>query len=408
MPSPYRWWIVFLLFLATTINYLDRIVFSVLVPVIRSDLHLSDQTYGLVTGAFQAAYTVGYLFMGKLIDRYGTRTGYALATFWWSISAALHATARSALDLSVWRAMLGLGESGNFPSAIKAVAEWFPPEERAYATGIFNAGTTVASIVGPPVLVAIAARYGWRSTFVATASGGFLWVVLWWLTYRKPAEDRNASPERQIGWMEALRRRETWGFALAKFFTDPVWWFYLFWLPLYFFDIRKLDMRQVGWVIPVIYVSSAVGSVAGGWLSGALMARGWSSGRARKTAMAICAACMPVAAMGVLVPSTIGAVLLFSLATAGHQGWSANLYTTVSDVFPKNSVASVIGIGGALGGFGGVLFSAVIPGYVIPWIGYSPVFLSMGLFYLVAWYCIVRFTPDRRATGSAVAEAGLE
>jgi MFS transporter, ACS family, hexuronate transporter len=232
--------------------------------------------------------------------------------------------------------------------------------------------------------------------------------VLWWLTYRKPAEDRNASPERQIGWMEALRRRETWGFALAKFFTDPVWWFYLFWLPLYFFDIRKLDMRQVGWVIPVIYVSSAVGSVAGGWLSGALMARGWSSGRARKTAMAICAACMPVAAMGVLVPSTIGAVLLFSLATAGHQGWSANLYTTVSDVFPKNSVASVIGIGGALGGFGGVLFSAVIPGYVIPWIGYSPVFLSMGLFYLFAWYCIVRFTPDRRATGSAVAEGGLE
>lgn len=390
-PSAYRWWILTLLFFATTINYLDRIVFSVLVPVIRQDLKLTDQTYGLVTGIFQAAYTIGYLFMGKFIDRYGTRLGYAAATLWWSIAAALHAVARTAVDLGFWRAMLGLGESGNFPSAIKAVAEWFPPRERAYATGLFNAGTTVASIVGPPALVALSGAYGWRSSFLFTGSLGIVWLILWWFSYRAAPIDAVEAVERQVGWMEALRQRETWGFALGKFFTDPVWWFYLYWLPLYLYDVRKFDMKQVGWILPVIYVMSGVGSVAGGWLSGALMRAGWPPGKARKTTMAICAACMPVAALGVLTPSSTGAVMLFSLATAGHQGWSANLYTTASDVFPKNAVASVIGIGGALGGVGGVLFSAVIPGYAIPLFGYRPVFLIMGVFYLFAWYAVHRF-----------------
>lgn len=402
MPLPrYRWWILFLLFFATTINYLDRIVFSVLIPVIRNDLQLNDRTYGLVTGAFQATYTLGFLFMGKIIDRYGTRFGYGMATLWWSIAAGLHALSRSALDLGFWRAMLGLGESGNFPAAIKAVAEWFPAEERALATGLFNSGTTVASIVGPPVLVALARSWGWRAAFIVTGAMGFLWLVLWWSSYRQPPVDLQAPAERQVSWLDALSQRETWGFALGKGFTDPVWWFYLFWLPLYFYDVRKLNMSEVGWVIPVIYVASAIGSVAGGWLSGGLMRLGWPNGRARKTAMAICASCMPIAALGVLMPSTVGAVLLFSLATAAHQGWSANLYTTATDVFPKNAIASVIGIGGALGGVSGIVFSALIPGYLIPLVGYKPVFLIMGLFYWAAWYAVHHFMGDLRRIGQA-------
>ena len=404
MPtSSFRWWILALLFFATTINYLDRIVFSVLVPVMRHDLGLNDRTYGLVTGAFQGAYTLGYLFIGKVIDRYGTRIGFGVATLWWSIAAAMHSVARSAGDLAFWRAMLGLGESGNFPSAIKAVAEWFPPEERAYATGIFNSGTTISSIVGPPMLIAASALWGWRSCFVITGALGFVWVLLWWLMYKTPPMDAAAASEPKIGWTAALRCRQTWGFALGKFFTDPVWWFYLFWLPLYFHDSRKLEMREVGWCISAIYMASTIGSVGGGWLSGKFMDRGWPHGRARKTTMAICAACMPVAALGVLAPSTIGAVMLFGLGTAGHQGWSANLFTTASDVFPKNAVATVIGIGGAVGGLSGVLFSALIPGFVIPLVGYTPVFLVMGTFYLIAWLAVHKFMGDlRKMEGGAV------
>ena len=392
--SSYRWWILWLLFFATTINYLDRIVFSVLVPIIRNDLHLDDRAYGWVTGAFQIAYTLGFVFAGRLIDRFGTRIGYGAATLFWSIAAGLHAVARTPFDLGFWRAMLGLGESGNFPAAIKAVAEWFPPQERAFATGIFNAGTTVASIIGPPALVWMSSIYGWRSAFVFTAALGALWLVMWWPTYKSPAIDRTQPPEPQVGWGEAFRHRETWGFALGKFFSDPVWWFYLFWLPLYLYDVRKFDMKQVSWVLPVMYSMSAVGSVAGGWMSGMLLRQGWAPGRARKTAMALCAGLMPVAALGVVVPSPTLAVFLFGLALAGHQGWSANLYTTTSDVFPKNAVASVIGIGGAAGGVAGVLFSAVIPGYVIPVIGDRPVFLGMGFFYVIAWIAVHHFMGD--------------
>ena len=392
--SSYRWWILWLLFFATTINYLDRIVFSVLVPIIRSDLHLDDRAYGWVTGAFQIAYTVGFVFAGKFIDRFGTRIGYGVATLFWSIAAGLHAVARTPFDLGFWRAMLGLGESGNFPAAIKAVAEWFPPQERALATGIFNAGTTVASIIGPPALVWMSSIYGWRSAFVFTAALGVVWLAMWWPTYRTPVVDRTQAAEPQIGWGEAFQHRETWGFALGKFFSDPVWWFYLFWLPLYLYDVRKFDMRQVSWVLPVMYSMSAVGSVLGGWISGMLLKRGWAPGRARKTAMALCAALMPIAALGVVVPSPMWAIFLFGLALAGHQGWSANLYTTTSDVFPKNAVASVIGIGGAAGGIAGVLFSAVIPGYVIPVVGYRPVFLIMGFFYVIAWIAVHHYMGD--------------
>ena len=390
----YRWWILWLLFFATTLNYLDRIVFSVLIPVIRKDLHLTDQEYGLVTSVFQTAYTIGFIFVGKFIDRYGTRIGYAAATLWWSIAAGLHAIARTPFDLGIWRAALGLGESGNFPAAIKAVAEWFPAEERAFATGIFNAGSTVASIIGPPVLVALANVYGWRSAFILTASLGVLWLVMWWVSYRNAPVAATEVKEPEIGWGRALRTRETWGFALGKFSTDPVWWFYLFWLPLYLSDARGFDLKQVGWVLPVAYSIAGVGSVAGGYLSGIFLKHGWSSSKSRKAAMALCAGFMPIAALGVLIPNDLAAILLLSLALGGHQGWSANLYTTVSDVFPKNAVASVIGIGGAAGGLGGVIFAGLVPGYVIPVIGYKPVFLSMGCFYIAGWLFVHYFMKD--------------
>lgn len=399
--NQFRWRILALLFFATTINYLDRIVFSVLIPVIRTELQLSNAQYGYINGAFQLAYTIGFLFMGKLIDRVGTRLGYAVSIAWWSLAAVLHAFSRGAWSMSFWRAMLGLGEAGNFPAAIKAVAEWFPKKDRALATGIFNAGTNVASMIGPPLFVWMAGIFGWRACFLITGSLGFVWLVVWLILYRLPGEHPRVSPEElrliqedalssheaPMDWLEALRMRQTWGFAMAKFLTDPVWWFYLYWLPPYFYDVRKFDLRAIGWALPFIYLMADIGSVAGGWLSGFLIWRGWPTGRARKTSLGLCAAVMPVAALSVLAPNPFVAIGLISLATAAHQGWSANLYTTVSDVFPRNAVASVTGIGGALGGFGGVLFSAVLAGLVVQHFGYTPIFLTMGAFHLLAlWW----------------------
>lgn len=395
-----RWWMLTLVFFATTINYLDRIVFSVLIPVIRQEMHLTDQQYGYVNGAFQIAYTAGFLLMGKFIDRYGTRLGYAVAIAWWSLAACFHALARAPFGLGFWRGMLGLGESGNFPAAIKSVAEWFPKKDRAFATGVFNAGSNVASMIGPPVFAWMVLHVSWRACFLITGGLGFIWLALWLVFYRQPemhpkvgraeleyirsdsdADDRGV---RSIPWSVALRHKETWGFALAKFLTDPVWWFYLYWLPPYLYDVRKFNLKEIGWALPVVYLMADIGSVAGGWISGALIRRGWASGKARKTAMGICAACMPVAAMSVLAGNPILAIALVSVATASHQGWSANLFTTTSDVFPKQAVASVTGIGGFAGGLGGFLFSAVLPGIVVAHFGYTPVFLTMGAFHLTS------------------------
>ena len=382
-----RWWVLALLTLATIVNYLDRIVFSVLGPVMRSDLGFNDQQYGLINGAFQIAYTAGFLLMGKLIDRFGTKIGYGVAIAWWSLSAGLHAIAGSSGALAFWRAMLGLGEAGNFPAAIKSVAEWFPVKDRAFATGVFNAGTNVASMIGPPLFYWMQSRLGWRNCFLITAGLGFVWLIAWMATYRLPAQpvEPETGREPKVGWAQALTHRETWGFAGAKFFSDPVWWFYLYWLPLYFYDVRKLDLKQIGWAIPFIYLMADIGSVAGGWMSGWLIRRGWDTGRARKASMLIFAAMMPIGAMSVLADNIVVTILLISLATSAHQGWSANLYTTVSDVFPKGAVASVTGIGGCLGGLGGFLFSAVIPGYVVQNFGYTPVFLTLGCFHLTGW-----------------------
>lgn len=391
-----RWWILTLLFLATTINYLDRIAFGFLIPEIRKDMKIDETTYGYLTSCFEITYTIGFLLMGKFVDRFGTRVGYAVSIVWWSAAALLHAVARTPVTLGAFRALLGLGESGNFPSAIKATAEWFPKKDRAFATGIFNAGTNVASMVGPPAFAIMVAQYGWRGCFLITGVLGFLWLLLWLPSYRRPEEhpgvnaqekeyilsDQESASEPAIGWMAALRFRETWGFALAKFLSDPVWRFYSYWLPVYLYDVRGFDMKQVGWALPFIYLMADFGSVGGGWLSGYFMRKGYAIGRARKLAMGICAGFMPIAVTAVLVDDAFPAILLMSLATAAHQGWSANLFTTTSDVFPRPAVGSVTGIGGFAGGVGSVLFASLLPGWLIPLFGYKPIFLVFGGFHL--------------------------
>lgn len=399
-PTRFRWWILSLLFFATTVNYLDRILLGFLYPVIREELHINEQHYGYIQACFSATYTIGFLIMGKFIDKVGTRIGYLVSLIWWSLAAAFHATAGSSFALGLWRAVLGVGEAGNFPAAIKSVAEWFPRQDRAFATGIFNAGSNVASMIGPPAFAIITAAYGWRMCFLLTASLGIVWVVLWILTYHRPeghprvndaerayilgAAEAEAANEPRITWLQALTYKQTWGFAIAKFLTDPVWWFYLYWIPPYLYDVRKFKMTEIAWALPFIYLMADFGSVFGGWISGFLMRRGWPNGKARKTAMALCAACMPLGALSVLAGHPVLAIILVSFATSGHQGWSANLFTTATDVFPKAATASVTGIGGCLGGLGGVIFSSLLPGYIVTHFGYTPIFLIMGGFHLIA------------------------
>ncbi len=398
-PTRTRWIILAILFLITTNNYLDRIILGILSPVILEDLGLSKMEYGYINSAFQFTYAIGFLIMGKVIDRQGTRIGYSISIFLWSVAAGLHALSRSAVSLGFWRGLLGLGESGNFPAAIKAVTEWFPKKDRAFATGIFNAGTNVATMIGPPVFVWMNSHFGWRDCFLITASSGAICLAAWWFYYRIPSEHKSVNaaelayihsdPDEQVeapmGWIAALGHRETYGFALAKFFSDPVWWFYLTWLTLYFKEERGLSLEQIGWSLPFIYLMADFGSVMGGWISGHLMRRGWTNVKARKTTMGFFALCMPVAATAVIQPNLFVAIGLISLATAAHQGWSANLYTTVSDVFPKSAVASVTGIGGFLGGMGGVVFTALLPAYLVTHFGYEPVFVMMGTFHLIAF-----------------------
>jgi ACS family hexuronate transporter-like MFS transporter len=400
-----------LVFFATTINYLDRIVFSVLNSVISLEMHIDDATYGNINAAFQAAYTIGFLIAGKFVDRWGTKVGYAVSIAWWSVAAALHAFAMTPVQLGIWRGMLGFGEAGNFPAAIKSVAEWFPKKDRAYATGLFNSGTTVASILGPPVFVWMTVHVGWRSCFIITSLTGFVWLGFWWFNYALPtthkginADERDyilsdaesKTKEPTMPWAEALRYRQTWGFVLAKFFTDPVWWFYLFWLPRYLANVRHFELSAIGWALPVIYVMASVGSVAGGWLAGALIERGMPNGRARFIAMSLCVACMPIGASAFLAPSPLLAIALICFATAGHQGWSANLYTTTSDVFPKSAVASVTGIGSCFGGLGGTIFSAWLPGIIVSHFGYAPMFVIMGTFHIFALIAVRTLIGDMR------------
>ncbi len=367
----YRWLVCWLLFLATTINYVDRQILSLLKPILDDKLHCTNQQFGEVNSAFQAAYAVGLLLFGAFVDRFGSRIGYAVSIVAWSAAAIAHAAVGSIGGFTMARVALGLGEGGNFPSSIKAVALWFPNRERALATTLFNAGANVGAIVAPAVVPALALKFGWRLPFVVMGCAGLAWLLLWLPLYDDPTRVRRVSPAelaylaadadadaasgtKRLPWQSILRYRQAWSFIAAKFVTDPIWWFFLIWLPAYFKSARGLDIKT-SWVHLVsIYSIITVLSVAGGWLTGRLVG-GLGIDRGRKAAMLTFAVCV-VPILLVTRTSDWGSVALIGIAGAAHQAWSANLFTSVSDMFPKRAVASVVGIGGMAGSLGGIIF----------------------------------------------------
>jgi len=404
----YRWVICALLFFATTINYIDRQVLGILATDenFKSQIGWNEAEYGYVNTAFQAAYAVGLLVVGGLMDRFGTRKGFSFAIVFWSVAAMGHALARSAFGFGLARFTLGLGEAGNFPAAIKTVAEWFPKKERALATGIFNSGTNVGAIVAPLVVPFIAVNYGWQWAFILTGALGFIWLLFWLMAYRRPEEHPKLSraelahirsdpmePTARIAWARLLPHRQTWAFALGKFLTDPIWWVYLFWLPKFLNTTYNLNIMQIGLPLVVIYVVADVGSIGGGWLSSSLIKRGWSVNRARKSAMLLCALAVVPIMFASQASNLWVAVGLISIAAAAHQGWSANLFTLVSDMFPRRVVGSVVGIGGMAGAVGGMLISTTV-GLILQSTGsYFSIFLIAGSAYLVALLVIHSLVP---------------
>ncbi|HEU4711078.1 MAG TPA: MFS transporter [Pyrinomonadaceae bacterium] len=405
----YRWVICALLFFATTVNYVDRQVLGILAKDLKLEIGWTEVDYGNIVAAFNAAYAFGLLLAGRLMDTIGTRIGYALSIIWWSLAAMAHALARTPFGFGVARAGLGIGEAGNFPAAIKTTAEWFPKKERALATGLFNAGSNVGAIVAPLTVPWIATNYGWRMAFIATGAIGFVWLLFWLPTYRRPEEHPKVSraeldhiqsdppdpPAAKIPWVRLIPHRQTSAFAIGKYLTDPIWWFYLYWIPNFFRDQYQLDLLSVGPPLIVIYLIADVGSIGGGWLSSTFIKRGWTINRARKTAMLICALAVTPIIFASQVKNIWGAALLIGLAAAAHQGWSCNLFTTTSDMFPRRAVGSIVGIGGMAGALGGATM-AVATGVILQSTGqnYSIVFMIAGTAYLVALAVIHVLSPQ--------------
>jgi ACS family hexuronate transporter-like MFS transporter len=393
----YRWVIVSLLFFATTINYIDRQVLGILAPVLQKEIGWSEIEYGYIVTAFQLAYAIGLLFAGRMIDRIGTKIGFAIAIVIWSFAAMGHALAKTVIGFGAARFALGVGEAANFPAAIKATAEWFPKKERALATGIFNSGANVGAVFAPLVVPWLTIEYGWQMAFIATGALGFIWLVFWWLEYERPEVSKKlGKPEldyilsdppepavAQLPWKALLGYRQTWAFIIGKFLTDPIWWFYLYWLPKFLNTKYDLNIAQLGLPLIVIYMMTTVGSIGGGWLSSRFISRGMAINKARKLVMLICAlAIMPI--MGAAEVDLWVAVGLIAVAAAAHQGWSANIFTTASDMFPKNAVGSVVGLGGMAGAVGGMIL-ATTAGYILEFTGsYFILFIISGSAYLLA------------------------
>lgn len=411
-----RWTVCALLFVATTINYMDRQVLSILKPIlsgaplhlapllpgwpsVETSIRLTDEAYGNILAAFQIAYALGVVFAGRLVDRLGCRKGYPLVTGVWSLAAMGHALVQSVAGFGVARFLLGLGESGNFPAAVKATAEWFPPRERALATGIFNSGAGVGAILAPLAVPWVALHFGWRASFLMTGIFSALWIVWWSVRYRTPkqAAAAVAAPaavdEHTRAWWKLLGHRQTWGFMAGKFLTDPVWWFFLFWLPQYFSSRFGMDLTHMGLPLAAIYVTSMVGSVYGGWLPKGFTRMGLTVKAGRLTAMLLCACLVvPVMSAGSLQNVWV-AVALISVAAAAHQGWSANIFTTVSDMFPSKHVGTVVSFGQVAGALGGALFQPVA-GHILQLTGsYVPLFVYSALAYLLALVLLRTLAP---------------
>lgn len=425
----YRWMICALLFFAATVNYVDRQVLGILKPTLQAEFGWSEIDYGWIVFAFQTAYAIGLLFVGNLMDKIGTKRGFSLSITVWSIAAMLHAWAvpiggaaaavlaamgivtpttalASVIGFIIVRFLLGLGEAGNFPASIKTVAEWFPKKERALATGIFNSGTNVGALATPLIVPLIVLYWGWWEAFIITGALGFIWLGFWHFMYRRPEEHPRLTKEEldyiqsdppepmvKIPWTRLFPHRQTWAFAIGKFLTDPIWWVYLFWLPDFLQKQHGLDLKSFGLPIAVIYIIADVGSIGGGYISSKLIKMGWTINRSRKTAMLICA----LAVVPIVIASTTSslwlAVVLIGIAAAAHQGWSANIFTIASDMFPKQAIGSVVGIGGMFGAIGGMCISPLV-GYILQTTGsYVPIFIIAASAYLVALLVIHLLVP---------------
>ena len=410
--SGLRWWIVSLVFLATLINYIDRLTISVLAPVITKDLGLTNTQYGGVVTWFLLAYTISQGLSGKLYDSIGTRLGFVVSIVVWSCAAVAHAFARGIGSLSAFRFILGLGEAGNWPGAAKTVAEWFPVRQRAMGMAIFNSGAAIGSIVAPPLIVLLQQSHGWQTTFIVTGVLGFGWLILWlflydsperhkWITQdelklirsdsgasREPASSSTSSSS-SIGWLQLLQYRQVWAIVLSRFLTDPVWWLYITWLPKYLADARGFSLTEIGLFAWVPYVAADAGSLSGGWLSGHLISRGWSVDRARKTVILFAALLMPAGILAAFVSSPLVALGLIGVVLFGFQVWINNVQTLPGDFFPDTSVASVAGLGGTGAGIGSMIF-ILTTGWVVDHFSYVPILVIAGV--LAPLGTIVLFT----------------
>ncbi|MET7256564.1 MFS transporter [Dyadobacter fermentans] len=414
--TSYRWRVVALLFCATTINYLDRQVLGLLKPTLEADFGWTESDFSHIVMAFQAAYAFSLIGFGAIIDKIGTKIGYVISVVVWSVAAMLHAVATGTFSFGFMRAILGLGEAGNFPVAIKATAEWFPKKERALATGIFNSGANIGAVVAPIMVPWILGVYGWQEAFLITGALGFVWLIFWWRFYELPAKqsrinkaeydyihsdnEADTSKEAPVKWLQLFKIRQTWAFVFGKMLTDPIWWFFLYWLPSYFAEAFKLNLSKPSPELVIVYTATTVGSIGGGYLSGYFIKKGWPVFRARKTSMLIFAfLVMPIMAAQ-YTTNIWQAVVLISLAAAAHQAWSANIFTTASDMFPKKAVSSVVGIGGMAGSVGGILFPLLV-GIILDNYkaagniggGYNVIFIICGFAYLVAWGVMHVFSP---------------
>ncbi|MFD1140076.1 MFS transporter [Larkinella insperata] len=419
----YRWLIVALVFIATTINYLDRQIIGLLKPILEKEFNWTETDYAQIVMAFTAAYAVGLALSGWVIDKTGTKWGYTITIVFWSVAGMLHAVARSAFGFALARLGLGLGEAGNFPAAVKTVAEWFPRKERALATGIFNSGTSVGVVVALMLVPWILNRYGWQEVFWITGALGFIWLVFWLIFYDVPARQKRLSAEEynlitsgqdqaasgienqiSINWFKLFTLPQTWAFVVGKAFIDPIFWFFLFWLPSYFSSTYQLDLKKPSLELLIIYTATTVGSIGGGYVSSALIKRGWPTLKARKTVLLVFAFLEISIILAQFATNVWMVVALISLAVAVHQAWATNVFTIASDLFPRQTVSSVVGIGGMAGAVGGIFFPMLV-GYLLDSYkaagnlagGYNLLFTICGFTYLTVWAMIHLLTRHSKA-----------
>lgn len=394
----YRWVVCSMLVFATTVNYMDRQILGLLAPMLQKDIGWTEIEYSWLVNAFTVAYGVGTLVCGRIIDKLGTKISYAVAMVVWSTAAMLHAVAGSVIGFAVVRVLLGLGESANFPAAMKVIAEWHPKKERTLATGILGVAVNIGVVISPALIPLIAIHYGWQGAFLILGAVGFLWLIPWFLAFG-PVKAKTSAEEQAwiaqdkeeivnvsaIKWSRLLGYRQLWAVALGKMLTDPIWWFFLFWLPKWLHESRGIDMKGLGLPLIVIYLFAIVGSLGAGWLPGKLMSKGFSTASARKITMLICACLVLPIFAATQVENLWAAVALVGLAAAAHQGWSANILTSVSDLFPSAAVGSVVGIGSTFGMIGSVIFSTVIGAVLDASGNYWALFAISSVAYLLAW-----------------------